>query len=226
MKEYKYYFFDLFHTLIRIEPYADEKHREHALLGLTQSEWSSLAESDYTSRALGIIKKPQQVIETILSHMDSPVSKETAQAVYNVRCERFRKAFLEVEASILDTIKELKKRNKVLVLVSNADVFDTLYWNESPLYIYFDSAVFSCDAGHMKPDIKIYKAALESVQADISKSVFIGDGGHNELSGAKKAGFETVLTKQIIISCWPGEIPRLSKTADYVVDNLSELLHY
>jgi len=44
MKEYNYYYFDLFHTLVKIEPYFDINKREHNILGISQKKWSEFAE--------------------------------------------------------------------------------------------------------------------------------------------------------------------------------------
>jgi putative hydrolase of the HAD superfamily len=53
--------------------------------------------------------------------------------------------------------------------------------------------------------------------------VFVGDGGHDELAGAKAAGLDTVLTTELIADLWPESIPKLAMGADYVVGSLSEL---
>ena len=90
---------------------------------------------------------------------------------------------------------------------------------------YFSSSIFSYDVGVLKPNKEIYQIAINSVNADINKSVFIGDGGHNELLGAKSLGFQTILTTEIISKTWPDNIQRLSKDADYVINSLSELIN-
>jgi FMN phosphatase YigB (HAD superfamily) len=39
-----------------------------------------------------------------------------------------------------------------------------------------------------KPDPEIYREAMRRLQADVSQTWFIGDGGDEELSGAEQAG--------------------------------------
>jgi putative hydrolase of the HAD superfamily len=52
----------------------------------------------------------------------------------------------------------------------------------------------------------------------------VGDGGHEELRGAKEAGLATALTVEYIGNLWPERIPALSSRADLVVHHLEEIL--
>ncbi|HEY4054244.1 MAG TPA: HAD family phosphatase [Terriglobales bacterium] len=58
----------------------------------------------------------------------------------------------------------------------------------------FDVFVSSCFVGLRKPDERIYRMALELTQHSPEECVFIDDRQEN-LSGAEKAGFRTVLMK-------------------------------
>jgi len=226
MKEYDYYLFDLFHTLVRIEPYFKIEKREYNILGITQSEWTSFTEYDYQNRALGYIKRPEVIVENIVKNINKNTSEEVIEQIYRIRKERFRTALVNIKPNILDTIKKLVEKGKTLILVSNADVFDKMSWDESPLSSYFSETIFSCDIGIMKPDKEIYLHAIQSVDANIYSSVFIGDGGHDELLGAKKIGLDTILTTEIINDLWPEKIDKLSTNADYIINKLDEILDY
>lgn len=224
MKDYNFYFFDLYHTLVKIEPYYIVDKREYNLLGITQDKWNKSIDFDYENRALGKINDPDQIIKNIVKQIDAGISDKIINEIIEIRKLRFKKALVEVKNSIFETIVELNKRNKKLILISNADALDKMYWNESPLSVYFHEAIFSCDIGFMKPDVEIYNFAVNKVNADINKSVFIGDGGHNELNGAKKVGMDTVLTTEIIQEYWPELINDLKINANFTINNLSEIL--
>ena len=78
-----------------------------------------------------------------------------------------------------------------MVLLSNADVMEKRGWNESPFSAFFSNALFSCDIGYAKPEIEAYQAALRKSKPDADNVIFVGDGGSNELQGAKACGFTT-----------------------------------
>lgn len=224
IRKFDYYFFDLFYTLIRLGPYETESKREYNLLNITKEEWDINSEFNYENRALGRITVPRKIISDIVKNCRPDASPELIQTVFDVRKERFRKAMIEINSDILKTIQELYRQNKKITLISNADAFDKLFWKDSPLFPYFNESIFSCDTGLMKPDPRIYNLAVNKIGADKERSIFIGDGGFNELGGARNAGITTVLTTQIIRDMWPEEIPSLSENADYIIDNFYDLL--
>jgi putative hydrolase of the HAD superfamily len=224
VKDFSYYFFDLYHTLVRVEPYPVISERECNQLQVTAEQWSDQAEFDYVNRALGRIQDPYLIVANIVRQLNPSASDSLIRSVYAVRAERFRRALTMVDQGILAVLHTLRQRGKKLVLVSNADVFDTRYWPQSPLAPCFDASVFSCDAGYMKPDREIYTIAADRIHADLSQSVFIGDGGHQELRGAQNAGMTAVLTTQFIQNMWPESIPALASHADYVIDHVKDLL--
>ena len=108
-------------------------------------------------------------------------------------------------------------------MISNADVFDIAYWNESPLSSFFDDVIFSCNAGVLKPDCRIYEMALQEMKVAPQEAMFIGDGANNELYGAKLAGLTTVWTEQLI-RYNEKKREELSHDADFRIDRLDELL--
>ncbi len=124
----------------------------------------------------------------------------------------------------LDTIIYLKSINKKIVLISNADVLEKMAWDYSKISQYFDAAIFSCDVGYVKPQKEIYEIALQYINEDPSNCIFIGDGGSNELYGAKILGFTTVMVKGIIEKIWPDKIEDRKKYADYIISDVIELM--
>jgi HAD superfamily hydrolase (TIGR01509 family) len=52
----------------------------------------------------------------------------------------------------------------------------------------FDDVVFSYEVKCAKPNPKIYKIACENINVLPKESIFIGDGGSNELYGATNIG--------------------------------------
>ena len=48
-------------------------------------------------------------------------------------------------------------------------------------------------AGWMKPDARIYEAALSGLGLEASECLFVGDGQNDELAGAERVGMTPVL---------------------------------
>ncbi|HEY8030652.1 MAG TPA: HAD family hydrolase, partial [Gaiellaceae bacterium] len=52
---------------------------------------------------------------------------------------------------------------------------------------------FSSAVGLRKPDPQIYRLACERLGVEPHESVFVGDGGNDELAGAERVGMRAVL---------------------------------
>lgn len=129
---------------------------------------------------------------------------------------------MDVDPTILQTLKILRDAGYKMCLVSNADVVDTLYWDESPLAQLMDEAVFSHRVRICKPEEGIYRHALARMRAAPEESVFIGDGGSDEHRGAKRLGMRTVLTTYLRPNGRQG-LERRLPYADAVIDNFADL---
>lgn len=216
-------FFDLFFTLI--VPVYDENINEYKILGLTPEEWEKYAEDDalYEERAMGFVKSEKEIIDKIADIMPIKVDEETRGRLLMAREHRMKTALQNVSPKILSSLKELRSKGIKICLISNADVIDSKYWNESPLSEFFDEAIFSCDVGLLKPGKRIYELAMEKTGYEPHQCMFVGDGGSSELKGAKSVGMQTVFTEMLDKKA-PEQRERIMKDADHIVEDLEELV--
>ena len=131
------------------------------------------------------------------SLMPFEVSVVQKVQVLFAREQRMKKALKMVSKEILDTLQKLKLKDIKLGLISNADCIDCKYWNQSPLFRCFNDSVFSCNVGLLKPDRQIYELAMQRLNVYPEQCLFVGDGGSNELCGAKTAGMGTVFSEML-----------------------------
>ncbi len=223
----KVLFFDLFFTLI--VPKYHKGRNEYDVPGMTREEWEVYAEDPvlYTERAYGKLKDPKKIIDRITDRIKDNrgivLSDADRAEILYLRTERMKKALLEVDADVLDTLKILKDKQLKLCLISNADVIDTVYWGESALSHIFDTAIFSYEAGYLKPEPEIYREALQRMQVKPEQCMFIGDGGSDELKGAKELGIITVLA-EYFIKRDEEQLTNLRKWADYYIIDIGGIL--
>ena len=182
------FLFDLFFTLATFEAHVYKHEIERLRITLADWERAVIESGAY----LGYVTEPMELMRDFVRCAGVTISEEELQALCEGRIARVREIVTNVRPEILDMLCELKRRGHGLCLVSNADAIDLLPWPDSPLASLFDEAIFSCEVHLQKPDPAIYLLAASRMGARPEDCVFIGDGGSNELAGAKAVGMRTV----------------------------------
>lgn len=217
-------FFDLFFTLIHPR-YSDIN--EYDVVGISAMEWEKYAEDNilYHERALGNVRTEKEIIDRIVDIMPYDLNEIQKQEILQRREERMKRALLTIDNKILDTLRKVDDKGIKIGLISNADMIDSKHWDKSPLSEFFDIAIFSCNVGILKPEPEIYKLAMDRLGIKPHESIFIGDGGSDELYGAKMAGMKTVFTEYLERKS-SDKIEKIKFYADYHIDIFDEILKY
>ena len=224
LEKYRAVVFDLFHTLTSGDVLRLPDRGTSEILGVSREDWNRQLFSYSDDRLRGKITDPFTIIERMAHAIDPKITQKTiAEAVKN-RVERFRYALINIQESTLNTLEKLKQSGKLIGLISNADVNEVVGWEDSPLKKYFDSIVFSCRVGYVKPEREIYEIALGELGVMAEDVLYVGDGGSDELLGAKKSGMKTVLTTHVIRQFWPERIVKARRYADFEINELVELV--
>ena len=186
--------FDLFFTLVTTESHVYE--HEMNFLGITPEEWERCVTD--SGAFVGRVTEPLDIVREFVRLSGKQVERDVLEAMCERRIARVRDIVTQVRPEILETLRALKRRGDRLCLVSNADAIDAMHWADSPLAPLFDEAVFSCQVHMEKPDPGIYLLASRRMGAAPGDCVFVGDGGSDELMGAKRVGMRTVQARHFV----------------------------
>ncbi|MCM1087486.1 MAG: HAD-IA family hydrolase [Muribaculaceae bacterium] len=215
----------MFFTLII--PTYDIENNEFEIVNLSMHEWEKYAEADflYRERALGLVKSEVEIIEKIAANIPFNISDIQKEKLLIARENRMKTALQSVSDSIINVLKELKSKNIKIGLISNADMIDCKYWKQSSLAPFFDDTIFSCDVGLLKPNEHIYELAMQHLGVLPNESLFVGDGGSEELYGAKAVGMKTMFTEALETKS-SEQRNSIMKNADYHIKDFAEILNY
>lgn len=125
---------------------------------------------------------------------------------------------IEIYDDTIKTLARLKNQQFRLGLLSNASSYSERVLTDFMLRPFFDEVLMSYACGYLKPQPIIYDRILKRLKVDASQCVYVGDGGDNELGGAKSCGMTTVLVDR--------RLPHTEAArgyADIVVTNLSQI---
>lgn len=216
--------FDLFHTLTGLESEWSELPVTSAVLGIDRRAWDEVLTANSHWRVIGELRDPYEILRRLVNQVNPAISDELIRKAAEIRIERFRHSLARIPDVNVQAVKSLRRAGLRVGLISNADAMEVASWPGCPMAGAFDVEIFSCDVGLAKPDAAIYLHCLEAMKLRAAECLFVGDGGSNELVGAKEVGLRTVFISGIIRELWPERIPSRQAVADHHIVQLPEIL--
>ena len=89
-------------------------------------------------------------------------------------------------------LHELHARGLRIGVISDCSAELPVYFPELPIAPLVDAAVFSCLTGSLKPEPENYVSCCRRLDVVPPACWYVGDGGSNELHGAKAVGMHPV----------------------------------
>jgi putative hydrolase of the HAD superfamily len=130
---------------------------------------------------------------------------------------------MALSKGVLTTLRELKKRNFMIGIVSDMTTQIQLRKiKKLKITNYIDYLVTSEEAGSEKPHAIMFLLALNKFDVKPEEAVMVGDNSINDVEGANSVGLDTILIKQ-------GKLARETKDdykkPNYTIKKIPELLN-
>jgi putative hydrolase of the HAD superfamily len=98
---------------------------------------------------------------------------------------------------VIPCLERLRRCGMRLGAISNWDHRLRPLLRQLKLEGWFETIVVSIEAGHPKPDARIFSTAAEQLKTDPAAILHIGDSPIEDVEGARGAGFQSLLLKRI-----------------------------
>lgn len=193
--ERKAVIFDLFETLIT--EWGHKKYTKSEMcadLGLERERFDAYWDEKEEARYIGQISFPESILY-VCERCGRPLDDSTLSLILRKRTETKSLCFQHVHPDVYRLLERLKAAGHKLAIVSNCSSEEVTVIRQSRIYGYFHQAILSYEAKLQKPNIRIYRKAADLLGVSPGECVFVGDGGSNELAGAKAAGMEAIQAK-------------------------------
>jgi acyl carrier protein len=119
---------------------------------------------------------------------------------------------------VLPLFQELKKRQYILGIISNADKSILEQITRTGLKTHLDALVTSDEVGAEKPDASIFLAALAKTGVKAPEALYIGDQYQSDILGAVNVGMQAILIDRYNVN---------TNITDCVrIHNLKEIISY
>ena len=193
--KYKAVIFDLFETLIT--EWGHKKYTKNEMcsdLGIEREKFDLYWNEKEKERYIGKISFGDSILyvcEKCGKHIDN----STLSYITDKRIKTKSLCFEYVNPDVFQLLNNLKTMGLRLAIISNCSSEEVTVIKQNKIYTYFDQAVLSYEIGMQKPDGQIYKETSNLLGVDSKECIFVGDGGSNELEGAKLAGMKAIQAK-------------------------------
>jgi FMN phosphatase YigB (HAD superfamily) len=156
----------------------------------------------------------QQALVEIGRRLGVAIAGDVIQRASDERARANAEVFQKVDSAIVALTRDLQQRGVRLATISNCMAEDAAPWSRSALAPQFVSAVFSFAAGCVKPDPRIYLMAIDQLGVSPGDTLYIGDGGDDELAGAGRAGLRAAQAGWFVARPAAPPVPLLANRHD------------
>ena len=219
------YIFDFFHTLTDYESKWGNWPWTSDFLGIDREVWSEQLQFFSEDRLKGRIIYAFDFMKLLIKQTNTSISDEKIREALVFRQKRFDYSVINIPDYVIETLKALKAKGMKLGLITNADSMELAAWDKCPVTDLFDVSIHSFKVGMMKPEKQIYELCLKELGSTAKESVFVGDGGSNELIGARECRLTTIMVEGVISEFLTKEkIDKRKEYAEFVVDTIDEIM--
>ena len=217
--------FDLYGTLV---PGGSRQQRDAlsfqmaAILAVDPDAFAAIVRETFDARVRGTLGDLPATIGELAQRVGgSPSASQVARAA---QCRlAFTRGLLENRHSA-SNLTVLKRRGHQLGVITDCSAETPLSWPASWLPDVVDAVSFSCELGVRKPDPEMHLAVTRRLDVPPEECLFIGDGGSNEMDGARALGMSAMRLLDPSLR----DTERLEGESDWsgtIISSLAELVH-
>ena len=189
--------FDLFGTLV---PKWDARLGDRVKaamakrLGLPVPDFLNAWTQTFWDRELGrssIEESLQRIADLLSCRVDSSAIQE-ARTYWD---ELIKKSLHPRDPADIASLRAIRQKGLKIGVISNCGPEVPSLFGGSPLAELIDHVTLSSVVGIAKPDRRIYETHCTALGIDPLDSIYVGDGGNDELNGATAVGFRAFLLR-------------------------------
>jgi putative hydrolase of the HAD superfamily len=182
--------FDLYETLITESVTRPTRASSlAAALGLDRDAYRK----EWKARRPQIVRGQLSFADALTDISQVLTGRADVTAIQQICRQRVREKAIvydQIDMNVTALVTTLVERGIKLAVVSNGFAEDVLGWSSCSLASAFEYTAFSCIEHVAKPDPDIYQRALKRMHVDPAATLYIGDGGDDELTGAERVGLQ------------------------------------
>ena len=163
-------------------------------LGVERAEFDVFWDEKEQDRYIGSMSFEDSILY-VCEKCGKNVDTSTISDIIDKRIKTKSVCFEYVYPEVFQLLKTLREMGLQTAIISNCSSEEVNVLKESEIYKYFDEVILSYEVHMKKPDSCIYEEASKRSGVCLEECIFVGDGGSNELVGAKNVGMKAIQAK-------------------------------
>ncbi|HLZ07030.1 MAG TPA: HAD-IA family hydrolase, partial [Chloroflexota bacterium] len=211
--------FDLYNTLIHETGFDDCLQKLADTIGVSLEAYLALRQNTLQGAIEGRFATAEDRTRAILAGLGRTTGDGLDKRVTDLERE-WRLTRVRIFPATLPTLRTLRERKIPIGLVSDcSELMGRAVLDRLELFPLLDAVALSYEVGWAKPAREIYDRAISLLGVDPTECLFVGDGGSDEIAGARAIGMTTARIDQ------DGAEGRnhFPSPADYVIVRLDEI---
>jgi HAD superfamily hydrolase (TIGR01509 family) len=189
--------FDLYNTLIYEPDFEGCFPFLAELLGVTLADYNTHRQNSSPDATVGRLPTAEARTRAILAGLGIADADGLSERLTALERD-WRWSQVQVYSATISTLQTLRERGYLIGLVSDCtELMGRPNLERLDLLPLLDATALSYELGHAKPAAPIYLAATTTLGVDPADCLFVGDGGSDEIAGARALGMRTVRIDQV-----------------------------
>lgn len=203
---YKNYIFDLYGTLVDINTDENKRYLWDKTVHIYKYYGAEYKINEFKEKykefckeeeaKLNTVDYPEIQLEKVFIRLFKEKGVDISEDIAICIGKSFRAIstkYIRLYDGVIDFLENLKKKNKKVYLLSNAQsMFTRSEMDMLHITKYFDGIVISSDEGCKKPDKKFYEVVLNRYNLNKEESIMIGNDPITDIKGSYEVGIDSL----------------------------------
>lgn len=186
--------FDFYGTLTvgaSLEERDAARHAVAHVLRIDSAVFAAAIKDSFDARARGRTGDPIATLRWLANRCGVDPSEADVDRSWQRRLA-VERTFMDPRPETLEVLRALRQAGLRAGVLSDCTHELPLCWPDLPFREFLHAVVFSVETGIRKPDPAMYAEICRRLGVAAADCVYVGDGGSNELTGARSAGMRAI----------------------------------
>lgn len=163
------------------------------VLGVATEDLEQMMHESFSERCRGQWGTFEETMVRLAQELDVQLSGTDLEEACRVRLDSQWELVSNLRNDAVPVLEAIRSMGPAVGLISDCTHELPMLWPKLPVAPLVDVSLFSVEVGVKKPDPSLYVSAARQLGVAENRCLYVGDGGSDEMEGARAVGMHPVL---------------------------------